>query len=362
MSSRVNEMVRQRENRSNLRELVNKFCGDNKSQLLRSNRVLVYEGFLYKVRKYKIKYYFHLFSDIIVYSNINNNGLYNIHRILDLHKIAVVDLPNIDENAKNNDKKKGKNKRKKKKYKTKIWYRFLLRSQEKSFELLTENEQEKQNWLLLIGAAISRLKNVNNNSTSPKTPQSQISDYNNNDGNNTPTITPGIDDEDYYAPYWVPDDASNNCSCCNSEFTVLNRRHHCRRCGNLVCKTCCKNTKLLINIDKNKAVKICDICYQYIQTQQPQIQQTQQPLFNDCISTASTEDSLDLNNIYITPRKAMSIDESLTSKKKKSHIRSNTKTSTRSNKKKKKKSHNRSKTKTSTTSPSDFEVCFCCYF
>merc|ERR1712018_841804 len=103
---------------------------------------------------------------------------------------------------------------------------------------------EKQNWLLLIEAAISRLRNINNNSKSPKTPQSQISDgtiNNNNNGNKTPTLTPGIDDDDYYAPYWVPDDASNNCSCCKSEFTVLNRRHHCRRCGNLVCKTCCKN-------------------------------------------------------------------------------------------------------------------------
>merc|ERR1711991_286545 len=65
VSSRVNEMVRQRENRSHLRELINRFTGDNKQQLLRSNRVLVYEGFLYKVRKYKIKYYFHLFSYII---------------------------------------------------------------------------------------------------------------------------------------------------------------------------------------------------------------------------------------------------------------------------------------------------------
>merc|ERR1712048_193788 len=156
VSSRVNEMVRQRENRSNLRDLMNRFVGDNKQMLLRTNRVLVYEGFLWKVRKYKIKYYFHLFSDIITYSNINKNGLFNVHRIIDLHKIAVIDLPNIDENINK------KNKKSKKKYDAKIWHRFLLKTNEKTFEVMTENDQEKQNWILLLEAAISRLTDGDN--------------------------------------------------------------------------------------------------------------------------------------------------------------------------------------------------------
>ena len=348
VSSRVNEMVRQRENRSHLRELINRFTGDNKDKLLRSNRVLVYEGFLYKVRKYKIKYYFHLFSDIIVYSNINNNGLFNIHRIIDLHKTAIVDLPNVDENsqAKNNeklsskkkkDKSLSKKKNKKKNYKSKIWYRFLLKSQEKSFEILTENEQEKQNWMLLIKAAISRLKQVSvDHNKSPKTPQSVLSDGISQNGDNinkTPTITnisQMNDDDDYYAPYWMPDDASNNCCCCQSEFSVMNRRHHCRRCGNLVCKSCSKHKKLLSNIDKNKPVRICNDCYQLLSSQKPCIQQTkvnEQPLFIDYSTKGSseeegeTEDSLNLNKTnkispkkkqpFLYGRKAFSIDETV---------------------------------------------------
>eukprot|EP01084_Bolivina_argentea_P175672 304173_1 len=240
VSQRVNEMVRQRENRSNLAELMNRFCGAEASQLLRSNRVLVYEGFLYKVRKYKIKYYFHLFSDCMTYSNITNNGLFKIHRIIYLDKVAIIDLPNVDENEVKSNKKK--------KHKTmhKIWYRFLLKSQSKSFEILTENEQEKQNWTLLIRAAISRLN--------PITTIKEVDDSPSMQRRKT------LDDEECYAPYWVPDDASSECMLCRSQFALLNRRHHCRRCGSLVCKQCSKTKRLLINIDKKKAVRICDDC------------------------------------------------------------------------------------------------------
>eukprot|EP01083_Nonionella_stella_P122188 367516_1 len=197
VSQRVNEMVRQRENRSNLAELMNRFCGAEASQLLRSNRVLVYEGFLYKVRKYKIKYYFHLFSDCMTYSNITNNGLFKIHRIIYLDKVAIIDLPNVDENEVKSNKKK--------KHKTmhKIWYRFLLKSQQKSFEILTENEQEKQNWTLLIRAAISRLN--------PITTIKEVDDSPSMQRRKT------LDDEECYAPYWVPDDASSECMLCRSQ-------------------------------------------------------------------------------------------------------------------------------------------------
>ncbi|KAG7399622.1 E3 ubiquitin-protein ligase znrf1 [Phytophthora boehmeriae] len=37
---------------------------------------------------------------------------------------------------------------------------------------------------------------------------------------------------------WTPDDCSDRCSVCHEAFTFLNRRHHCRRCLNLVCAVC----------------------------------------------------------------------------------------------------------------------------
>lgn len=37
--------------------------------------------------------------------------------------------------------------------------------------------------------------------------------------------------------HWKPDESSNSCYICSESFTWFFRRHHCRRCGNLVCAT-----------------------------------------------------------------------------------------------------------------------------
>ncbi|EGF79391.1 hypothetical protein BATDEDRAFT_25704 [Batrachochytrium dendrobatidis JAM81] len=37
---------------------------------------------------------------------------------------------------------------------------------------------------------------------------------------------------------WVPDDSSSQCYICGSQFGLVNRRHHCRLCGRLVCGSC----------------------------------------------------------------------------------------------------------------------------
>ncbi|KAJ0391880.1 hypothetical protein P43SY_007594 [Pythium insidiosum] len=37
---------------------------------------------------------------------------------------------------------------------------------------------------------------------------------------------------------WTPDSDSDRCAVCDEVFTFLNRRHHCRRCSNLVCAVC----------------------------------------------------------------------------------------------------------------------------
>lgn len=47
---------------------------------------------------------------------------------------------------------------------------------------------------------------------------------------NTPTSAP---------PLWRPNDYSKKCSVCDSRFgLILIRKHHCRRCGELVCSNC----------------------------------------------------------------------------------------------------------------------------
>ena len=39
-------------------------------------------------------------------------------------------------------------------------------------------------------------------------------------------------------PVWVPDAMSRECMICSVKFTPFVRKHHCRRCGRVVCSSC----------------------------------------------------------------------------------------------------------------------------
>lgn len=47
-----------------------------------------------------------------------------------------------------------------------------------------------------------------------------------------------LGDLDKSKPEWQKDESSDYCSICNGKFSLFNRRHHCRNCGNLVCSNC----------------------------------------------------------------------------------------------------------------------------
>lgn len=38
---------------------------------------------------------------------------------------------------------------------------------------------------------------------------------------------------------WIEDNEAPNCMLCHKDFTIFNRRHHCRRCGRIFCDECC---------------------------------------------------------------------------------------------------------------------------
>ena len=80
------------------------------------------------------------------------------------------------------------------------------------------------------------------------------------------------------APRWVPDNEKNNCMICERPFkSVLRRKHHCRKCGRLVCGDCSRKRTFPNEIrlekvlasekdedsvpKKNTRYRICSLCY-----------------------------------------------------------------------------------------------------
>ncbi|XP_063804247.1 zinc finger FYVE domain-containing protein 26 [Pseudophryne corroboree] len=62
---------------------------------------------------------------------------------------------------------------------------------------------------------------------------------------------------------WTPDDTEVTCMVCkNEQFTMFNRRHHCRRCGRLVCSSCSMKTMVVEGCRENPA-RVCDQCHNY---------------------------------------------------------------------------------------------------
>ena len=53
---------------------------------------------------------------------------------------------------------------------------------------------------------------------------------------------------------WTEDTTVNSCHNCKNEFTLLNRRHHCRLCGKIFCNICC-NYYVKTNLN-NKLINI----------------------------------------------------------------------------------------------------------
>ena len=62
------------------------------------------------------------------------------------------------------------------------------------------------------------------------------------------------------APVWIPDQRATMCQLCSNEFTLVNRRHHCRACGKVVCSQCSAN-KAPIKYRQYEAVKVCSSCF-----------------------------------------------------------------------------------------------------
>nr|CAD7586442.1 unnamed protein product [Timema genevievae] len=64
-------------------------------------------------------------------------------------------------------------------------------------------------------------------------------------------------------PPWIPDDMAPRCMSCETVFTVVRRRHHCRNCGKVFCARCSSNSVPLPRYGHVKPVRVCNRCFLY---------------------------------------------------------------------------------------------------
>ncbi len=168
-------------------------------------RLYVRDGTLTKVcRKQDKERWFVLFSDILIYAAFDPTKLSMKHEVLLLDRTAISDYSERP-------------------------FSFSIRSEQKSFVVVCVSDAEKREWTEALQV---RIADCGGGSTSAaKT-----------------------------APLWTPDKHSARCTRCLTEFTMVNRRHHCRKCGVLVCGKCSSYKMLVPNIDPKKPVRVCDEC------------------------------------------------------------------------------------------------------
>lgn len=60
------------------------------------------------------------------------------------------------------------------------------------------------------------------------------------------------------APSWKD---AETCTRCRVQFTVVQRKHHCRNCGEIFCKNCSSKTSTIPKLGFERQVRVCDSCF-----------------------------------------------------------------------------------------------------
>lgn len=194
---------------------VEKCFGASGQPLGISGRVLVGEGVLTKLCRKKPKpRQFYLFNDILVYGNIViNKKKYNKQHVLPLEGVQLLAIE--DDGVLKNG--------------------WQIISPKKSFAVYAATATEKAEWMAHINKCIIDLLS--------KTGKEPLKEH---------------------AAVWIPDNEASMCMLCRkTKFTTLNRRHHCRKCGGVICGAC-STKRFLLPQQSSKPLRICDKCYSQI--------------------------------------------------------------------------------------------------
>lgn len=106
-------------------------------------------------------------------------------------------------------------------------------------------------------------------------PSQSNEDFSINESNSTGSLT-SAPDLGRVPPYWIPDEMTKQCMHCDTKFSLIKRRHHCRACGLLLCSSCC-NEKFHLHYLGTEG-RICKTCLEtLVKAQQQQGNQPRNP-------------------------------------------------------------------------------------
>lgn len=175
-------------------------------------RVLIGEGILTKECRKKAKpRMFFLFNDILVYGNIViNKRKYNCQNIIPLEDVTIETLEDLPDREN----------------------RWMIKTSKKTFVVSAASQTERDEWIQHIEQCVKQLLANTGRAASTE-----------------------------HAAPWIPDRATDICMrCTQKKFSLVTRRHHCRKCGFVVCQGCSKFRFLMPKLDQ-KPQRVCGLCY-----------------------------------------------------------------------------------------------------
>ncbi|XP_010748128.3 pleckstrin homology domain-containing family F member 1 [Larimichthys crocea] len=207
----VDHLAFSQENRERIHTVENSF-GPSGKTLFQPGRVLIGEGRLMKQsRRGPQPKAFFLFNDVLVYGSIILSGRW--HKKQKIIRLEDIQLEDLEDSVR-------------------MRYQWLIRTPRKSFYVAASSYEEKRAWIEHIEDCRTKLLQNNN-------------------------LKPGST----FAVTWIPDEASAICMRCSNKFSVTQRRHHCRKCGFVVCGACSKKRAMIRHIHPTKWLRVCNVCH-----------------------------------------------------------------------------------------------------
>mmetsp|Transcript_21476 Transcript_21476/g.31947 ORF Transcript_21476/g.31947 Transcript_21476/m.31947 type:complete len:1779 (+) Transcript_21476:65-5401(+) len=234
----INEAVRSYQNRKEIQQCMDEFVGSE--NLLEPHRKFIRKGELVRQTRNKVRpFMFYLFNDLLIYAS-PRGWKYRVHLKAPIDtqfKIEVYGAGTEEELKKCGPElqKAGSALKARMASEYPRMYLWQIQTKKKSFIVFAPTQQLGSSWVKDLLACKERArKTIFGRSATHAVVET--------------------------APVWQPDSEARACMVCSKPFGFIRRRHHCRKCGLLVCSDCSKGRAILSWCPGDGKQRVCDKC------------------------------------------------------------------------------------------------------